>query len=67
MKHTAVIYLFSVLQLIYKTFFSGILINRRNVKADWHDAYHPNRDFLLIVLKSRVVVAAMSALGFTDK
>ena len=69
-----------ILQLIYKRFFSGKseiysctlnsdrnLINRRNVKADPHDAYRPNRDFLLIVLKSRVVVAAMSVLGFTDK
>ena len=68
-----IIYFF--LQLIYKRFFSGKseidsctlnsdrnLINRRNVKADPHDAYRPNRDFLLIVLKSRVVVTAMQYL-----
>ena len=42
-------------------------MNRRNVKANPHDAYRPNRDFLLIVLRSRVAVAAMSVLGFTDK
>ena len=37
------------------------------MKADPHDAYRPNRDFLFIVLKSRVVTAAISVLGFTDK
>lgn len=44
-----------------------ILINRRNVKSDPHTAYRADRDFLLVVLKSRVLAAAMSVLGFEDK
>lgn len=72
--------LFFPLQLIFKKFFSGksesdnctlnsdrTLINRRNVKSDPHTAYRADRDFLLIVLRSRVIAAAKSVLGFTDK
>ena len=38
-------------------------INRRNVTQDSHSNYTVNRDFLLIVLKSRVIAAAMKVLG----
>ena len=71
---------FSTLQLIFKKFFSGksesdictlfsdrTLINRRNVKSDPHTAFRADRDFLLITVKSRVIAAAMSVLGFSDK
>lgn len=43
------------------------LINRRNVKAEPQSAYRPDRDFLEIVIKSRVIAAAMLQLGFTGK
>ena len=43
------------------------LINRRNVTGDPKAAYRPNRDFLRIVLKSRVIAAAMKLLGLEDK
>ena len=68
------------LQLLFRKFFSGksesdsctlnsdsILINRRNVKSEPHTAYHADRDFLLVVLKSRVLATAMSVPGFADK
>ena len=67
-------------QLIYNRFFSGksegdsctlfsdrTLINRRNVTGDPHAAYRPNRDFLITVLKSRVIAAAMKVLGIDSK
>ena len=73
-------HIYFYLQLIFKRFFSGksegdcctlysdrTLINRRNVKADPHTAYRADRDFLMLVIKSRVIAAAMSELGFTDK
>ena len=37
------------------------------MKSDSHTAYRADRDFLLIILKSSVITAAMSVLGFTDK
>ena len=43
------------------------LINRRNMKAEPQSAYRPDRDFLEIVIKSRVIAAAMLQLGFTGK
>ena len=71
---------FFSLQLIFKKFFSGksegdsctlnsdrILINRRNVKSDPQTAYRADRDFLILVLKSRVIAAGMAVLGFADK
>lgn len=66
--------------MIYKRFYSGqsevdnctlfsdrTVINRRNVTADTKSSYRPNRDFLTIVLKSRVIAAAMKVLGIKDK
>ena len=66
--------------MIYRRFFSGssevdnctlfsdrTVINRRNVTGDPKASYRPNRDFLEIVLKSRVIVAAMKVLGLDDK
>ena len=43
------------------------LINQRNVKSDPRTAYRADRDFLLIIVKSRVTAAAMSVLGFSEK
>ena len=43
------------------------LINRRNVTGDVTSSYRPNRDYLWIVLKSRVITAAMTVLGFESK
>lgn len=43
------------------------VINRRNVTSDPKKPYRPNRDFLEIVLKSRVIAAAMQVLGIQDK
>ena len=43
------------------------LINRRNVTGDKHSSYHANRDFLSIVFESRVIAAAMKALGFKNQ
>ena len=73
-------YIYFYLQLIFKRFFSGksegdcctlysdrTLINRRNVKAVPHTAYRADRDFLTLVIKSRVIAAAMLELGFTGK
>ena len=68
------------LQLIFKKFFSAksdgdtcslysdrTLIDRRNVKAEPQSAYRADRDFLVLVIQARVIVAAMTELGFTDK
>ena len=43
------------------------LINRRNVKADPEDAYRPDRDFLEIVIKARVITAVHLVIGFDNK
>ncbi|CAB3978126.1 Hypothetical predicted protein [Paramuricea clavata] len=66
--------------MIFNIFFSGksdnddctlfsdhTLINRRSVKADPTTAYREDRDFLLLVIKSRVIAAAMTVLGFENK
>ena len=68
------------LQLIFKKFFSAksdgdtcslysdrTLIDRRNVKAEPQSAYRADRDFLVLVIQARVIAAAMTELGFTDK
>lgn len=69
-----------ILTQIFKWYFSGkseadrctlysdrTLINRRNVKANPKEAYRADWDFFLLVVKSRVVVAAMKILGFANK
>lgn len=43
------------------------LIDRKNVTGDTHSSYRANRDFLYIVFQSRVITAAMKALGFEDQ
>ena len=43
------------------------LINRRNVTCDPHGAYRVNRDFLLLVIQSRIIAAAMEVLGMTSR
>lgn len=43
------------------------LINRRNVKGDPSSAYRADRDFFVLAVKSRVIAAAMTALGFPNK
>ena len=66
--------------MIFTRFFSGksdndsctlysdrTLINRRNVRADPKSAYRADRDFLLLVLKSRIIASAMTVLGFENK
>ena len=42
------------------------LINRRNVKADVHDAYTQCRDFFMLEFEARVVAAAMKILGMSS-
>lgn len=74
------VHLILLFQLLYNRFFSGksdvdsctlysdrTLINRRNVTSDPKSSYRPNRDFFLIVLKSRVIAAAMTILGIESK
>jgi DNA-binding TFAR19-related protein (PDSD5 family) len=39
------------------------LINRRNVKADVHEAYTQGRDFFMLEFEARVVAAALKILG----
>ena len=68
---------FSIVQHIFKKFFSGksesdscTLYSDRTLKdnkSDPHTAYPADQDILLINLKSRVIAAAISVLGFTDK
>ena len=66
--------------MIYSRFYSGSsavdqctmfadrrVINRRNVCSDVKSAYRADRDFLLTVLKSRVIAAAMNVLGLENK
>ena len=68
------------LQVIFKKFFSAksdgdtcslysdrTLIDRRNVKAKPQSAYRADRDFLVLVIQARVIAAAMTELGSTDK
>ena len=43
------------------------LINRRNVTNDPHDNYRADRDFFLVLLKSRVIAASMKVLGMDNK
>lgn len=43
------------------------LINSRNVTQDPHSNYRANRDFFFLILKSRVITAAMEILGIKDK
>ena len=68
---------FSTLQHIFKKFFSGKSesdsctlysdCTLKDNKSDPHTAYPADQDILLINLKSRVITAAISVLGFTDK
>ena len=63
-------------QLIYKRFYSTVsandkcslfadrnFINRRNVKADAHHAYAPNKQMFMLAFRARIVAAAMKLLG----
>ena len=43
------------------------MINRRNVCSDVKSAYRADRDFLSVVLKSRVIAAGMNVLGLENK
>ena len=43
------------------------LINRRDVTNDPHSNYRADRDFFLLILKSRVIAAAMTVLGLKHK
>lgn len=67
------------LQLIYQRFYSTLsandkctlfadrnAINRRNVKADAHHAYAPNKQMFVLAVKARIVAAAMLILGLKD-
>lgn len=67
------------LQLIYKRFYSTVaandkcslfsdrnLINRRNVKADAHHAYAPNKQMFLLAVKARIVASAMKVMGLEE-
>lgn len=66
-------------QLIYQRFYSTLsaddkctlfadrnAINRRNVKADAHHAYAPNKQMFVLAVKARIVAAAMLILGLKD-
>ena len=68
--------LFFHLQLIYERFYSTAsasdkctlfsdrnVINQRNVKADAHDAYAPNKQMFLLAVKARIIACAMKTLG----
>ena len=41
-------------------------INRRNVKADAHHAYAPNKQMFLLAVKARIVASAMKILGMVE-
>ena len=43
------------------------LINRRNITQDPHSNYRADRDFFLLILKSRVIAAAMKVLGLEGR
>ena len=64
------------MQLIYERFYSTAsasdkctlfsdrnVINRRNVKADAHHAYAPNKQMFLLAVKARIIACAMKILG----
>ena len=68
------------LQLLFRRFYSGSssddhctlfadrnLINRRNVREDPHSAYRPDRDFLILEVKARILAAAFHVLGLKSK
>lgn len=67
------------LQLIYERFYSTVSandkctlfadrnsINRRNVKADAHHAYAPNKQMFLLAVKARIVACALKILGMAE-
>lgn len=67
------------LQLIYQRFYSTLsandkwtpfadrnAINSRNVKADAHHAYAPNKQMFVLAVKARIAAAAMLILGLKD-
>ncbi|XP_028517188.1 uncharacterized protein LOC114575820 [Exaiptasia diaphana] len=69
-----------ILDLIYHRFYSAqsdanhctmysdrSLINRRNVTNDTHSNYRANKDFFLLILQSRIILAAMKVLGLYSK
>lgn len=79
---TIIVTLFHViyLQLLFKRFYSGSssddhctlfadrnLINRRNVREDPHSAYWPDRDFLILEVKARILAAAFHVLGLKSR
>jgi len=41
-------------------------INRRNVKADAHHAYAPNKQMFLLAVKARIVASSMKILGMVE-
>ena len=43
------------------------LINRRNVREDPHAAYRADRDFMILLVTSRVIAAAFQVLGLDSK
>ena len=62
--------------MIYQRFYSTVsandkcslfadrnFINRRNVKADAHHAYAPNKQMFMLAFRARIVAAAMKLLG----
>ena len=66
--------------VLYSRFYSGssainqctmfadrAVIKRRNVYTDVKSAYRGNKDFLSVVLKSRVIAAALNVLGLENK
>ncbi|XP_068719963.1 uncharacterized protein [Montipora capricornis] len=74
--HTGV----KILELLFRRFYSGSssgdhctlfadrnLINRRNVREDPHSAYRPDRDFLILEVKARILAAAFHVLGLKSK
>ena len=74
------IYLHSFhLQLIYERFYSTVSANdkctlfadrnsitRRNVKADAHHAYPPNKEMFLLAAKAWIVARAMKIAGMVE-
>ena len=70
------------LQLLFRRFYSGsssddhctlfadrnlININLINVREDPHSAYRPDRDFLILEVKARILAAAFHVLGLKSK
>ena len=67
-------------QLLFKRFYSGNssddhctlfadrnLIDRRNVREDPHYAYRPDRDFMILEMKARILAAVFHVLGLKGK